>query len=529
MNFIMRKFKKLIAFALAASLATASLTPQCVEPLSTVNAASKMKLNKKSATIKVGKSIQLKVKGTKKKVKWSSSNKKVATVSVKGKVTGKKKGSAKITAKIGKKKLTCNIKVISAIKATQEPVITPILVPQFTKAPTVTPVQTVASVPTTIPQVTVVPTTQQPVTSKAPVVIATPEITKVPVVITTPEITKAPIVIATPEVTKVPVALDLEFYLDPYDSTSPNEQFVFVNFLNYLKEDVYVESEAYVTTRGENYAALISRTKEGDVEKIVPTDREYADGTKLSYDSLDYVKNGSNCTMWWLPLDENSTLTFFFRVGNKRYKATINFNQRGAIYHEAGDSEQLIPFASSTPTTPQATLVPTTEQPVTTAAPTSAPTATPEPKNLSDLNLNFYLGAYDTESPNEQYVIVNFNNRSGQCIYIEREAYVTTAGKNYKALISGSKENELEEIPNGIIWDVTYDSWDYVENRSDATMWWLPLDENSTITFFFRCGEKRYKAIVGYEQNSGIYYDADDTEQLIPFVPLNEKIEDNNN
>ena len=59
-----------MAFALAASLATASLTPQCVEPLSTVNAASKMKLNKKSATIKVGKSIQLKVQGTKKKVKY---------------------------------------------------------------------------------------------------------------------------------------------------------------------------------------------------------------------------------------------------------------------------------------------------------------------------------------------------------------------------------------------------------------------------------------------------------------------------
>ena len=67
----------------------------------TANAA--IKLNKKKVTLTVGKTVQLKVKGTKAKVKWSSSNKKVATVSKKGKVKAKKVGKATITAKIGKR------------------------------------------------------------------------------------------------------------------------------------------------------------------------------------------------------------------------------------------------------------------------------------------------------------------------------------------------------------------------------------------------------------------------------------------
>lgn len=71
----------------------------------------KIKLNKKKVTLYVGKSVRLKVKGTKKKAKWKSSSKKVATVSSKGTVKAKKKGTAKITAKVGKKKLVCRVTV----------------------------------------------------------------------------------------------------------------------------------------------------------------------------------------------------------------------------------------------------------------------------------------------------------------------------------------------------------------------------------------------------------------------------------
>ena len=45
------------------------------------------------------------------KVKWSSSNKKVATVNSKGKVVAKKKGTAKISAKVGGKTYRCKVTV----------------------------------------------------------------------------------------------------------------------------------------------------------------------------------------------------------------------------------------------------------------------------------------------------------------------------------------------------------------------------------------------------------------------------------
>lgn len=77
-------------------------------------AASVPKLNQTSATVIVGKKISLKVLNTKEKVSWSSSNKKIATVSSSGVVKGKKAGNVKITAKVSSKVLTCNVKVQNA-------------------------------------------------------------------------------------------------------------------------------------------------------------------------------------------------------------------------------------------------------------------------------------------------------------------------------------------------------------------------------------------------------------------------------
>lgn len=75
-----------------------------------VSAAS---INKKKVTICTGQIIQLKVNGVKKKARWTSSNKSVATVTQKGKVSAKKKGTTIVTAKIGKKKYTCKVTVES--------------------------------------------------------------------------------------------------------------------------------------------------------------------------------------------------------------------------------------------------------------------------------------------------------------------------------------------------------------------------------------------------------------------------------
>lgn len=66
-----------------------------------------------SKTIAKGKTISLgtKLNGVEGTVKWKSSNKKVATISKAGKLKGKKKGSAKITASIGTLKKTMTVKV----------------------------------------------------------------------------------------------------------------------------------------------------------------------------------------------------------------------------------------------------------------------------------------------------------------------------------------------------------------------------------------------------------------------------------
>lgn len=76
-------------------------------------AAPSLKISKKNAAITVGKKITLKVKsgGKTVKAKWKSSNNKVATVSNKGVVRGKKAGRAKITATVGKKTIKCAIAV----------------------------------------------------------------------------------------------------------------------------------------------------------------------------------------------------------------------------------------------------------------------------------------------------------------------------------------------------------------------------------------------------------------------------------
>ena len=63
--------------------------------------------------IQEGKTKKLSVKGAG-KVTWKSSKPAVAAVSKNGKVTAKKAGTAKITAKAGKKTWTCTIKVTKA-------------------------------------------------------------------------------------------------------------------------------------------------------------------------------------------------------------------------------------------------------------------------------------------------------------------------------------------------------------------------------------------------------------------------------
>lgn len=140
-----------------------------------VSAAKKMKLSSKKITLKVGQKKKLEVKNAAKKVKWSvKSGKKYISLSGKKKtsvvVKAKKQGKAAVLAKIGKKKLTCQVTVKKADDkkpnvptAVPTATVTP-AVPTPTPASTITPAPSVSpsETPVTTPEVTESPEPEEP-------------------------------------------------------------------------------------------------------------------------------------------------------------------------------------------------------------------------------------------------------------------------------------------------------------------------------------------------------------------------------
>ena len=76
-----------------------------------VQAASKVNISNTSKTLYVGYGAKLNITGTNKKVKWSSSNSKIAKVTQAGYVTAKSAGTATIKGKINNKTYKCKITV----------------------------------------------------------------------------------------------------------------------------------------------------------------------------------------------------------------------------------------------------------------------------------------------------------------------------------------------------------------------------------------------------------------------------------
>ncbi len=145
----MNKRNRMIRKAISLCIVTGMLvTGVCSQ---TASAGKKVSISSKKLTLKVGQKKKLKVKNAKKKVVWSSKNKKVATVDKKGMVKAKKKGTAKIIAKVGKKKYTCKVTVTVKKKKTSKP-------NTATQKPTTPSKPTVAPSPTAVPTATPIPT-----------------------------------------------------------------------------------------------------------------------------------------------------------------------------------------------------------------------------------------------------------------------------------------------------------------------------------------------------------------------------------
>ena len=108
-----KSFKKMGAVLVAVAVTASTVT--LPENTVAVEAASKVKITNVSTrtlTITKGSSKQLKAKAGGKKITWSSSNKKVVSVSQRGKIRGLKKGKATITAKAkNSKKATLKVTV----------------------------------------------------------------------------------------------------------------------------------------------------------------------------------------------------------------------------------------------------------------------------------------------------------------------------------------------------------------------------------------------------------------------------------
>ena len=145
----MRRKKQLTACLLSFALLLGMI------PASEVSAAKKVSLSNKKLTVTKGKSKTLKVKNTKKKVKWKIlSGKKYISLKKKGKVAvsvkGKKKGTAKVQATVGKKKLTCKVTVknVKTSKTTPAPPVA------TTPSGTSTPTATLTAKPTAKPTAT---------------------------------------------------------------------------------------------------------------------------------------------------------------------------------------------------------------------------------------------------------------------------------------------------------------------------------------------------------------------------------------
>ena len=108
-------------------------------------------LSRKKLNLTKGSTFTLKVRGVsgKKNIIWKSSKKKVASVTKKGKVTARKKGTAVITAKIKARKFRCKVTVTAKKKhsapsptPTQKPSVTPRPSAAPTLAPTLAPTPT---------------------------------------------------------------------------------------------------------------------------------------------------------------------------------------------------------------------------------------------------------------------------------------------------------------------------------------------------------------------------------------------------
>lgn len=134
-----------ISFAIISTLCVCMLSPFRLSSAT----SKKIGLNKNQVSLNKNQSYVLKLKGvTNKKIKWSSSNKKVATVK-NGIISAQKTGSCIITAKYAKKKYKCSVNVKQNVANVMNENNT--TTPSPSNAPTTEPTTEPTAEPTVVP------------------------------------------------------------------------------------------------------------------------------------------------------------------------------------------------------------------------------------------------------------------------------------------------------------------------------------------------------------------------------------------
>lgn len=295
----MKKYKKLLSLLLVAALTVTTfsvIAPTQAKKTSKAKVSSvKFKNTKKKLTLNVGQTFKLKTtvkvspnKAKNKKLKFTTSNKKVVTVSKKGVLKAKKAGTAKITAasKINKKKkavLTVTVKNTSndgsgdVTIVPQTPSDNPSLTPPGTNQ-TNTPVQSVS--PSPAAPATTAPATTAPATT-APVPTESPEATNKPMTTDTPK----PVPTSSTSPTNTPSASSAP--TSPAQSQAPADltppDFVLVNAI----EDAKVKSASTSMAGGkiEGTTAVTSFTEATQYSQV-----DYKLASPFSLETIDKVE-----------------------------------------------------------------------------------------------------------------------------------------------------------------------------------------------------------------------------------------------
>lgn len=164
---------KYIAFSLVFSLCICCLAYS--GPVS--GAAVKAKLSKKRISIPVGDKKKISIKNKSKKASYSftSSNKKTASVSKKGIVTARKKGTAKITVRetLSKRRRRLGVVKVKVTNNVDKPGTDTSTTPVI-NTPSPAPTQSVSSAPQSTPEPTPIPTAAPPTPTRAPFIIDDP-------------------------------------------------------------------------------------------------------------------------------------------------------------------------------------------------------------------------------------------------------------------------------------------------------------------------------------------------------------------